>query len=236
MSEYILKKPDAYFRWLKTGSMWTVSVVLAFLLNLVLFSLMPRLFQSHNWDHPKFEKIQTVNFIRMKPKEIPPKPREKKEPEEQKPKEKQNVAKSLTSPPKQTFKRVELPIELNSRLPVGNVALPVPDIKSFSMDAPDLKEFYGVGEIDYPLTPIVQMHPIYPMIAKRQGIEGWVKVKFLVTETGRVEQIGILDAQPKDIFDNAVIQCINAWRFKPGTVEGIPVKVWAETVIRFELE
>ncbi|MFO8085611.1 MAG: TonB family protein [Desulfobacterales bacterium] len=237
MLAYKAKSTDAHFRWLKTGSMWTVSVFLAVILNMALFSLMPRLFQSHTDHQPKLEKIQTVNFIRMKPKEIPPKPKkEKKEPEEQKPKEKENIAKSLMSPPKPTFKKVELPIELNPRLPMGQMALPVPDIKSISVDVSGMKEFYGIGEIDYPLTPLVQMHPIYPMMAKRQGIEGWVKVKFLVAETGRVEQISIMDAQPEDIFDNAVKQCVNAWRFKPGTVEGVPVKVWAETIIRFELE
>jgi protein TonB len=228
---------DAHFRWLKTGSMWTVSVLLALALNLVLFSLMPRLFQPQNDYRPEYEKIQAVNFIRMKPKEIPPKPKEeKKEPEEKKPKDRKDIVRDLTSPPKPSFERMELPIELNPRLPLGGVKLPVPDMKSVSVDAPSMKGIYGVGEIDYPLTPIVQMHPIYPMVAKRQEIEGWVKVNFLVNETGRVEQASIVDAQPKDIFDRAVKQTVSAWRFKPGTVDGIPVKVRAETIIRFELE
>lgn len=232
----ILKKPDAHFRWLKTGSMWTGSIILAIFLNLALFSLMPRLIQSNHKQPQEYDKIQTVDFIRMKPKEISPKPREKKKEPEKKALEKQNIVKSATSPPKPSFKKPELPIELNARLPVGAIQLPAPDIKSISMEGPDLKDFYDVGEIDSPLTPVVQMHPVYPMIAKRQGIEGWVKVRFLVTETGRVEKISILDAQPPNIFDHAVIQCVNAWRFKPGTVEGVPVNVWAETVVRFELE
>ena len=232
----ILKKPDAHFRWLKTGSMWTGSIILALLLNMALFSLMPRLIQSSHKQPQEYEKIQTVNFIRMKPKEIPPKPKEiKKEPEKPKP-EKQNIVKTATAPPKPSFKKLDLPFELNPRLPVGSFQLPVQDIHSFSMEGPDLKDFYDVGEIDSPLTSIVQMHPVYPMMAKRQGIEGWVKVRFLVTETGRVEKVTILDAQPPNIFDHAVIQCVNAWRFKPGTVEGVPVNVWAETVVRFELE
>jgi periplasmic protein TonB len=232
----ILKKPDAHFRWLKTGSIWTGSILLAVVLNIALFSLMPRLIQSNHKQPQEYEKIQTVNFIRIKPKEIPPKPREKKkEPEKQTP-EKQNIVKTATSPPKPSFKKLDLPFELNTRLPVGAIQFPAPDIKSISMEGPDLKDFYDMGEIDSPLTPIVQMHPVYSMMAKRQGIEGWVKVRFLVTETGRVEKISILDAQPQNIFDHAVIQCVNAWRFKPGTVEGIPVNVWAETVIRFELE
>lgn len=232
----ILKKPDAHFRWLKTGSIWTGSIILAIVLNIALFSLMPRLIQSNHKQPQQYEKIQTVNFIRMKQKEIPPKPREiKKEPEKKTP-EKQNIVKSLTTPPKVSFKKLELPFELNPRLPVGAVQLPAPDIKSISLEGPDLKAFYNMGEIDSPLTPVVQMHPVYPMMAKRQGIEGWVRVRFLVTDTGRVDKVSILDAQPRSIFDHAVIQCVSAWRFKPGTVEGNPVNVWAETVVRFELE
>lgn len=232
----ILKKPDAHFRWLKTGSIWTCSIIIAIVLNIALFSLMPRLMQSGHKQPKEYEKIQTVNFIRMKPQEIPPKPKEiKKEPEKQTP-EKHNIVKTASSPPKPSFKKLDLPFELNPRLPIGTIQLPVPDIQSFSMDGLNLKDFYDVGEIDSPLTPIVQMHPVYPMIAKRQGIEGWVKVRFLVTETGRVERVSILAAEPGNIFDQAVIQCVNAWRFKPGTVEGVPVKVWAETIVRFELE
>ncbi len=237
MPGYETKNTHAHFGWLKTGSMGAVSVFLALILNVALFGLMPGLFQSDNSHPPEFEKIQAVNFIRIKQKETPPKPRpEKKEPEEKKPKEKEKIAKALTRPSKPAFKKMELPIELNSRLPMEQTALPVPDIQSVPMDFSGMKEFYGTGEIDYPLTPLVQVHPVYPLMAKRQGIEGWVKVKFLVTETGRVEQVSILEANPKEIFNNAVRQCVNAWRFKPGTVEGIPVNVWAETVIRFELE
>jgi periplasmic protein TonB len=233
----LIKKPDAHFRWLKTGSIWTGSIIIAIVLNVVLFSLMPRLIQSENKHFQEYEKIQTINFIRIKQKEIPPKPKEiKKEEPEKKPPEKQNIVKSVTSPPKPSFKKLELPFELNPRLPVGEIQLPAPDIRSFSLDGLEMKDFYNVGEIDFPLTPIVQMHPNYPMMAKRQGMEGWVKVRFLVTETGRVEKVSVLDAEPQKIFDHAVIQCVNAWRFKPGTVEGIPVNVWAETVIRFELE
>jgi periplasmic protein TonB len=236
MIAQMLKKPDPHFRWLKTGYIWTGSIIIAILFNILLFSLMPRLIQSNHNQPQQYEKIQMVNFIRIKPREIPPKPREqKKEPEKQTP-EKQNIVITATRPPKPSFKKLDLPFELNPRLPVGAIQLPAPDIKSIAMEGPNLKDYFDVGEIDSPLTPVVQMHPIYPVMAKRQGIEGWVKVRFLVTETGRVEKVSILDADPQKIFDHAVIQCVNAWRFKPGTVEGIPVNVWAETIVRFELE
>lgn len=66
----ILKKPDAHFRWLKTGSIWTCSIIIAIVLNIALFSLMPRLMQSGHKQPKEYEKIQTVNFIRMKPQAV----------------------------------------------------------------------------------------------------------------------------------------------------------------------
>jgi protein TonB len=33
-----------------------------------------------------------------------------------------------------------------------------------------------------------------------------------------------------------VESCVLSWRFNPGTVEGVPVDAWAETVVRFELQ
>jgi periplasmic protein TonB len=105
-------------------------------LNIALFSLMPRLIQSDHKQPQEYEKIQTVNFIRMKPKEIPPKPREiKKEPEKKTP-EKQNIVKTVTVPPRPSFKKLDLPFELNPRLPVGAIQLPAPDIKSISLEGP----------------------------------------------------------------------------------------------------
>ncbi len=45
----------------------------------------------------------------------------------------------------------------------------------------------------------------------------------------------ILEAKPKKLFNNSVRRCVLGWRFKPGTIDGEAVDVWAETVIRFKL-
>jgi periplasmic protein TonB len=225
------------FQWLKTGTMWTFSVVFAVLLNLFLFSLMPRLVQTGPAEREKFEKIRNVDFIRLKKEETPPerKQEEKKPPEPKEPERKDIVKRELSrSLPKVDSMRI--PYELNPKLPAGQIRLPALDMKTVSLDAPPMKDFYDVGELDDPLTTLVRTPPIYPMMAKRRGIEGWVKVRFLVTESGGVDKIGILEAKPERIFDRAVEQCVKSWRFKPGTVDGQPVKAWAETTVRFELQ
>ena len=131
---------------------------------------------------------------------------------------------------------VDLPFEINPKLPPISGVVSVPPMQMVSLGAPDLKGSYGIGEIDHPLTPLVQVPPIYPMRARRRGIEGWVKVRFIVTEEGRVEDIRVLASRPQKIFDRPVLRCVSDWRFTPGTVGGVPVKTWVETTVRFDLE
>ena len=109
-------------------------------------------------------------------------------------------------------------------------------MQTVSLGAPDLKASYGIGEIDHPLTPLVQVPPIYPMRARRRGIEGWVKVRFIVDEEGRVNDVSVVESRPRKIFNAPVTRCVSGWRFTPGTVGGIPVKTWVETTVRFDLE
>ena len=68
------------------------------------------------------------------------------------------------------------------------------------------------------------------------GIQGWVKVRFIVTEQGTVNDISVIEAKPKNIFEHSVIRSLSSWRFTPGTVQGIPVKTLVKTTIRFELD
>jgi protein TonB len=63
-----------------------------------------------------------------------------------------------------------------------------------------------------------------------------VKVRFLVDEQGGVSNASVLEAEPDDIFDQSVIRCVSAWRFKPGTVGGHSGEGLGETTIRFELQ
>ena len=80
------------------------------------------------------------------------------------------------------------------------------------------------------------MPPVYPPSAKRRGIEGWVKVRFVVNPRGEVQDVSIVDAKPPGVFDDSVTRCVFGWRFQPGTVDGTPVSAWVETTVRFELE
>ena len=95
---------------------------------------------------------------------------------------------------------------------------------------------FAVGQLDGPLAAISKAAPVYPAAAKRRNIEGWIKVKFLVDEQGQVDRVSVLEAEPEGIFDQAVLRCVSAWRFKPGTKGGVAVKALVEQTITFKME
>ncbi|QQG65884.1 energy transducer TonB [Desulfobulbus oligotrophicus] len=95
---------------------------------------------------------------------------------------------------------------------------------------------FSVSQLDGPLAVLAKASPIYPPAAKRRNIQGWIKVRFLVDERGKVGRIAVLSADPQGVFEESVLRCISNWRFKPGTVKGVAVKAMVEQTITFKLE
>jgi protein TonB len=203
-------------------------------LNLLLFLLMPRLVDPTP-SRPAIDTlVSQVNVIRIKRPDNEVRRKPVKPPKPPKPKP---VRKPDTKPRQPMRQKLTLPFQVNPRLPGGPNSLVLPPLKSAPlMDKAALQGAFSVGQLDGPLTTLTRIPPVYPVQARRRGIEGWVKVAFIVDESGRVGEISILEAEPEGIFERSVERCVSGWRFKPGTVEGMPVKAQVETVIRFELE
>lgn len=99
-----------------------------------------------------------------------------------------------------------------------------------------LPQYFEVGELDQPVQPLAQLPFLYPLRAKRQGIEGWVRLGLWIDRDGRVERIEILAAEPPGVFDETVLRGARQWRFRPGTRQGEPVASRVEQTVRFELQ
>ncbi len=76
---------------------------------------------------------------------------------------------------------------------------------------------------------------VYPELARRQGISGYVVMNVLIDEQGNVEDVEIVDSKPKEIFDLQAESTIRQWKFSPATYNGQNVKVWATQKIVFKL-
>lgn len=94
----------------------------------------------------------------------------------------------------------------------------------------------GKGALNRDFMPLSRMAPKYPFRAERRGIEGWVKLSFLITEAGKVQDIVLLESSPQGVFDNAAMQAVARWRFKPRISEGKSVAVRVEQTVNFQLD
>ncbi len=126
--------------------------------------------------------------------------------------------------------RIDIPrIDLNANLLTGL------DIGITTWHIPPRKSEYGMGEVDQVPMAIFQVQPDYPYHAKRQGTEGIVSIRFLVTREGTVSSFSVLKATPEGIFDEAARRSVLRWKFRPGLKNGEAVNTWVEMDIEFEL-
>lgn len=84
---------------------------------------------------------------------------------------------------------------------------------------------FNLSSADGEYLPIVKVSPIYPARAQSQGIEGWVLLKFTVTESGSVQDPVVIEAEPQGIFDDAAKRAVLKFKYKPRVVDGRPISV-----------
>jgi len=81
---------------------------------------------------------------------------------------------------------------------------------------------------------INRVDPIYPEIAKKNGISGDVIVQVTIDIYGRVEEVKILKSIPE--LDDAAVEALKQWVYEPHLVDGKPVKVAFKVSIHFRLK
>ncbi|WP_194944958.1 energy transducer TonB [Shewanella sp. TC10] len=98
---------------------------------------------------------------------------------------------------------------------------------SFKDIAPDMtaptQEKFVPGFNNGDAMPVVQVSPQYPMVAARDGKEGYVIVMFDISASGVVTNAQVVEAEPKRTFNRAALQAINNWKYKPKTIDGVSV-------------
>ncbi len=95
----------------------------------------------------------------------------------------------------------------------------------------------GEGGVTRPvLIPETKVQPEYPDAARKEKIEGSVILQAIVMKDGSVGDIVVLRAPGKNLgFEQAAIDAVKKWKYKPATKNGIPVDVYFTVEITFSL-
>ena len=62
-----------------------------------------------------------------------------------------------------------------------------------------------------------KVDPEFPREAAQAGVnKGLVKARMTIDGAGEVTRVEVLDAQPRRVFDRAVVKTLSQWRFNAG--------------------
>jgi protein TonB len=180
-----------------------VSLLLGAAVTFALFSFMAFLVSSGD-----MTKQESLNNIVVEVNTTPPKSAAER---------RQRVPPPPPPPPKTPPKPQAPEPETNNNS--GGLTFNMPSVQlsgaNTGMSAPGA----GFGR-DGDASPIVRIDPKYPQQAARDGKEGWVKLSFTINELGGVEDVEVMDADPRRIFDKAAKRALSRWRYKPKVVDG----------------
>ncbi len=148
------------------------------------------------------------------PEPVKPKPKpvkkEVKKPEVKKPEvKKPDVKKTVAPPDDKPFKSDE-PALVSTNAPVKSAP---------KASVPGVSTSTGPKALS-------KAKPTYPARALALGVEGQVKVQYDIDENGRVTNVRILEATPRNTFEREVKQVMRKWRF-----EAVAAKDYVTTVV-----
>jgi protein TonB len=78
--------------------------------------------------------------------------------------------------------------------------------------------------------------PTFPASALGRGLSGWVDLQFVVRSDGLVSDVTITGAEPVGIFEQAAVDAVRKWRYKPAQRDGHAVDQRARLRMKFALD
>ena len=78
--------------------------------------------------------------------------------------------------------------------------------------------------------------PAYPAAEIRSNHAGTVILRVQVLENGRIGDVELVQSSGFPRLDESALREAKHWRMKPGTRDGVPVMMWKEVPITFQLK
>jgi protein TonB len=93
----------------------------------------------------------------------------------------------------------------------------------------------GVAGVSNPVL-LDKVQPIYPELARKAGIQGKVFLQAIVNDDGSVQNVSVLSCTAPELgFEEAAIEAVRKWRYKPGEQKGRPVDVFFNVAVEFTI-
>ena len=95
-------------------------------------------------------------------------------------------------------------------------------------------EAFDVSDLEKRPEAVSQVAPAYPAELRKAKVEGSVKLVFVLTEEGRVEDPRVENSSRPE-FEKPALDAIRKWRFSPGMKGGKAVRTYIRVPMRFRV-
>lgn len=189
--------------------------------TLGLFWLMQEMVAGPNSDAQVSQNSTYVDFVRLKQDtDTRRKDRHKKE------------------PPKPQKPQLPKPSVNQASTPTPQMDVNMPDLDldlSISQQSMLGDAVVGMGFGDSDVVPLVRMSAQYPQRAVRQKIEGYVTARLQINAEGTVDNVDIVEAKPRGVFEREAVRALYRYKFKPKMQDGNAIAQQAIQTIEFKL-
>lgn len=119
--------------------------------------------------------------------------------------------------------------------PTSAAAVPGPAVNEVATGGSAAAPIETEAAVNRATRPVSGEAPEFPIDARLDGIEGWVKFSYTIGRDGAVRNVQIVAARPRDVFESAVRKAVRGWRFEPMQVDGVPIEREMTQTIQFSL-
>lgn len=171
-------------------------------------------------------KVYVVQQVRFQP---PPPPQQQEIPQ---PKAKKVPIPDPTPDEPEPI-RLEEEIEPELEMPDTDLIFDIPAGPPPTAAEPTGPIYVG-GDVQAPVK-VNAPQPQYTEIARKARIQGVVIVQAIIDKEGSVQNVKVLKGLPMGL-DQAAVEAIKSWKFKPATLNGKPVTVYYNLTVNFTLQ
>ena len=97
----------------------------------------------------------------------------------------------------------------------------------------EVENVVPLDQVDTPPVLRERVDPKYPAASLKRGIEGIVTVNALISESGDVEDVVVVQGLSGGFNENTV-EAVRQWKYEPAVKDGQKVKVWKKITITFK--
>ena len=117
------------------------------------------------------------------------------------------------------------------------VPISIPDVGNATPELAAVQEgdLMALNAVDTPPIAVERPAPQYTPLARTRRQEGTVVIDVLVDERGKVIDTRLVRGIPASDLNEAAVEAVKRWTYRPAIKDGVAVKVWRPEQIRFKL-